>query len=108
MEGKVSEHPCEKMGDELSDLKTEVALTRSSIIHTQESVDRHKMSFDKQVEEILDVLKEFTSITFVVKRHDKWINRKDDWKNDIWNMIYKTAVVILLGWVAWKLGLTKP
>ncbi len=99
---------CEKLAGDLADLKTEVALTKTFSKYNKESIIRHKTNTDKQIEKILTILEDFTAVVEVVKRHDKWISKREDWKNNIINHIYGGGALVLLSWLAYKLGFVIP
>ncbi len=106
---------CEKIAENLSDLKTEVALARTFTKYNEERITRHKAVFDDQIKQIMSTvtassaaMNKFQAVTEVVKRHDVWISLRDNSRASLWNALYATLVVSLLTWLVLKINAIMP
>lgn len=63
---------------------------------------------ESEIKDLVDILKGKDGkdgMIAKVNRHEQWINSKDRDFYGTFNFIYRTAIALVLGYIAWKIGL---
>lgn len=94
-------------------LDIQLAMLEQRVEVLDDRVTKHKLDFNYRIEKITDVLEKIEKILWqdglvaAVKGNSQYITSQRNKKDDVIGAVYKVAITIILGYIAYKVGL-KP
>jgi len=95
----------------ISNMKTDIAILKSNNSNTNERITRHRVDVTEKLNNLTDSVDKIVKVMWegglvsTVKSNSEWIKDQCSQKNKTMNFIYRAIILIIISYVAVKIGL---